>query len=101
MNVGKRIEETMKLKGISRHQLSKRTNLSEASISRYINGERQPKMISLISIAKALDVKVDDLIGENENGTEEIGKAVMVIARNAKTLTTNEKKTLMNALIGE
>lgn len=101
MNVGKRIEETMKLKGISRHQLSKRTNLSEASISRYINEEREPKMISLISIARALDVKVDDLIGENENGTEEIGKAVMVIARNAKTLTTNEKKTLMNALIGE
>ena len=101
MSIGEKIEEMMQLKGMSRRQLSEVTNLSEASISRYINGEREPKMISLAAIARALDVTVDDLLEVEKDETEQVGKAVMLIARNAKSLSTEEKKTLMNALIGE
>ena len=101
MTVGEKIEEAMRLRGMSRHRLSEITNLSEASISRYIRGEREPKMISLSAIARALDVTVDDLLETSKDETEQIGKAVMLIARNAKTLNTEDKKTLINALIGE
>ena len=101
MSIGEKIEEMMQLKGISRRQLSETTNLSEASISRYINGEREPKMISLAAIARALDVTVDDLLEVEKDETQQVGQAVMLIARNAKSLSTEEKKTLMNALIGE
>ena len=101
MRVGENIETMMELKGISRRELAQATNLSEASISRYINGEREPKMVSLSAIAKALSVSVDDLLGVEKNDSEDIGKAVMLIARNAKSLTKDDKKSLMNALIGE
>ncbi len=101
MTVGERIEEMMQLKGMSRRKLSEITNLSEASISRYINGEREPRSISLAAIARALDVTVDDLMGVEKDEGEQVEKAVMLIARNAKSLSKEEKKTLMNALIGE
>lgn len=101
MTVGEKIEEVMQLKGMSRRKLSEITNLSEASISRYINGEREPRSISLAAIARALNVTVDDLMGVKKDEREQVGKAVMLIARNAKSLSTEDKKTLMNALIGE
>jgi probable addiction module antidote protein len=42
--------------------LAKKTGLERKSIYKILNGEVDPKICTLVKIAKALDVKIDDLI---------------------------------------
>lgn len=51
--------------GISATELSERSGVSAASISRYLNGIRQPTIDSLVSIADALDKSSDYLLGRS------------------------------------
>lgn len=70
-------------RGVSQKWLSDRTGLSEASISRYLNGKSDPCTIeSLYSIATALNVSVDYLVGFS--------------SVSEKQELTNEEKLLIN-----
>ena len=50
-------------RGISQKWLAEAANTTEATISRYINGVHQPNVLLIMSIAKALNVSVDYLLG--------------------------------------
>lgn len=60
--IGKRIARECAEKGISQKQLATKTGLTEAGVSRYINGQRLPRVDILILIAEALNCSVQYLL---------------------------------------
>ena len=63
----RRIESTMQTQGIhTQRELSERSGISEVSMSRYMNGERVPKITSIIRIANALMVTPSYLVDFGE-----------------------------------
>lgn len=52
---------------ITGSSLSDRTGVSEAAISRYVNGQRHPSTDNLIAIADALYVTTDYLLGISDD----------------------------------
>ena len=48
--------------GISREELAKRTNLSMREMGKLMNGQVNPRISTVYSVAKALDVSIDELL---------------------------------------
>ena len=62
MLVGTKVKEIAKKKGISLNQLEKDTKIATGSISKW--DKISPSFEKVCNVAKALDVNVDELIGE-------------------------------------
>lgn len=56
---GERLRKIMNRRGISQDKLSEITGITQASISKYINGTRTPTFFTADKLAKALDCSVD------------------------------------------
>lgn len=91
-----RMKELISKKGISQKQLAKISGLTESTISHYVRGERIPRGVNLIKIAKALDTTTDYLLGNEENDDFDYVKSL--IARNSSRMTNDEKTTLVKLL---
>ncbi len=98
--LGKRIADLLRSKGMQQKELAERIGLTEATMSRYISGERDPKPEVLSSIATALHTTSDYLLGI-EADEFDFPRVQRMIARNASALSPQEKKELINALFGE
>lgn len=101
MSIGNAIQEILDMRGMTRKELAEKSGLTEAAISRYITGARNPKSISLSAIAKALDVTTDELLGNKPNSSDNLNEAIRLVARNAASISSAQKRFLINALIGE
>ena len=99
-DLGLRIAESLQKKGMTQKELSERIGVTEAVISRYISGDREPKPEMLANIATALHTTSDFLLGI-ENDEFNHSRIRRMIARNASNLTEQEKRELINALFGE
>ncbi len=101
MTIGNKMKELMKAQNISQKDLSIRLNTTEATISRYINNQREPNAETLANIATALNTSIDFLLGKS--ASEEIdcdfGKLKVFVARNATNLTQSEKLEIINILL--
>lgn len=62
MNIGKRIAEIRKEKGLSQEQLSEITDIHRVLIGKYETGKNEPSIQSLSRIADALGVTADELL---------------------------------------
>ena len=62
-----RIKELRKAKNITQLKMAMDLNMSQNTISRYENGEREPGLKELVQIADYFDVSVDYLLGRTEN----------------------------------
>lgn len=98
--LGERIQQTLDARNMTRKELSKRTGLTEAAISRYITNKREPKMITLSNIARALNVSLSELLDVPCDNPAELDGAVQLVARSAKEITPEQKKKLIEALVG-
>ena len=98
--VGSNIQMILKQRGMTRRELAERTGLTEVAIGRYINGEREPKAVTLSAIAMELGVSMDELMGIETNSNNELESAMRLVARNAGDLTPEEKTFLISALVG-
>ena len=58
----KRIKDLMKEKGINQKELAQRSNITECAMSRYLNGNREPRIEAIFRISRALNVSVDYLL---------------------------------------
>lgn len=67
--IPERIKAAMDSKGISQRELAKECKITEATMSRYLNGKRIPKATMLLIIANTLGVSVDYLLGNENNNT--------------------------------
>lgn len=98
--LGGKISELLKERGLTQKTLAQKIGVTEAVISRYISGEREPKPEVLANIATSLHTTSDYLLGieEDEYNHRQIKR---IIARNSAMMTEQEKKELINALFGE
>ncbi len=98
--LGGRITEMLEKRNMKQRDLAKRINITEAQLSRYISGDREPKPATLANMATALQTTSDYLLGI-EDGVFNHSKVRRMIARNAASMTDAEKRALMNAIFGE
>lgn len=100
IELGNRIAEILQKRGMPQKELAARIGVTEAVVSRYISGDRDPKPDMLANIATALHTTSDFLLGiENEEFSHP--RIRRMIARNASNMTEQEKRELINALFGE
>lgn len=64
--LGETIKKLMRARGLNQKELSIRTNIPEATMSRYVNSEREPRATALKNIASVLGVSVDTLLKDYE-----------------------------------
>ena len=62
-----RLRELRKARRITQVRLAMELNMSQNTVSRYENGEREPGIAELIKIADYFDVSVDYLLERTEN----------------------------------
>ena len=98
--LGDRITEMLEKRNMKQRDLAKRINITEAQLSRYISGDREPKPATLANMATALQTTSDYLL-RIEDGVFNHSKVRRMIARNAASMTDAEKRALMNAIFGE
>lgn len=98
--LGLRISNALKKQGMTQKELAERIGITEAVISRYISGDREPKPDTLANIATALHTTSDFLLGIE---CEEFDhpRIRRLIARNASSMTEQEKRELIDALFVE
>ena len=99
-DLGSRIAEMLSKRGITQKELASTIGVTEAVISRYVSGERDPKPETIANIATALRTTSDYLLGI-ENEEFDHTRIRRIIARNASQMTQQEKKDLIDALFGE
>ncbi len=99
-NLGLRIMDTLQKRGMTQKELASRIGVTEAVISRYISGDRDPKPEALANIATALSTTSDYLLGIEKEEFDH-PRIRRMIARNASKMTEKERKELIDALFGE
>lgn len=67
-SLGNRIVILLRKRGLTQKELAEKTKISEATLSRYIHGDRQPRANNIANIANVLQTTTDYLLGgENQN----------------------------------
>lgn len=80
-SIGSKISKLLEGKGITQRDLAKMVGVTEVTISRYINGIREPKGSILNDIAIALNVSSDYLLGRNVSSSKPVGVKIPVLGR--------------------
>ena len=62
MRIGDNIDRYLKRAGMTQRMLAAYADMTEVSISRYISGERTPRVLALYKISKALNCTMEDLM---------------------------------------
>lgn len=62
MSIGEHIKAARKNKGWTQKQLENKTGINEANIRKYESGRQNPKIETLIKIANALEINVNELL---------------------------------------
>ena len=62
-----RLKELRKSRGISQVKLAMDLNANQNTISRYENGQREPSINDLISIADYFNISIDYLLERTDN----------------------------------
>lgn len=97
-----KIKELMTTQNMTQKELSEKSGITEASISRYLNGERTPRIDIIINFARVFKVDVDFLISDDDGikkSEDSYIECKTVLARNAKDLTSDEKNELISIII--
>lgn len=92
----KRLKQLMKQNKITQRDLAKLSGVTEAAISRYLAGERQPKSETLANIATALHTTSNDLLGIEPPA--DVDQIFRLVARNASAIPGNVRLKLISLL---
>lgn len=98
--LGRRIYEGIKRSRMTQRELANRIFVAEASMSRYIRGERVPKPDVLADIARELGTSTDYLLGMEPGGYNHL-HILQIVADNARYMTTSQKRDIICALLDE
>ena len=109
--LGKRILKLLNDKNLTQKELAKIVGTTEVSIGRYINDKREPNATMLASIANALNVSTDYLLGrpnthktsqETKSKAEELEEdfpeGVSVLYRANQNLTPAQKEVMIRMI---
>lgn len=93
---GNKLAALLKERGMSQKELAEAASLTPASVSRYVNGEREPRALTVAALAEILGVKPSDIIGTTDE--QEMNTAIRLLVRNAGKLTEAQRAELIGAL---
>lgn len=100
--VGEKIKAILQAQKMAQAELCKLTSISESAMSKYLNGDLIPRTEVLISISKALNVSLNTLLGiKEDNGSAYSTCKKALLARSGKKLTDEQKKELVNLILGD
>lgn len=66
MNIGYKIKNLRLEKGFTQKELAKLSSVAEITIRKYESGQSNPKIETIKKIAKALNVRLEDILGLND-----------------------------------
>ena len=89
-----RLVKMMRQKDVTQRELAYMSGVTEAAMSRYMRGERQPRAEAVANMATALGVTSDYLLGREEDRSD-LDKAIRLVARNADVITDSVKRRLI------
>ena len=92
-----KLRQLMQAYNLSQRDLASMSGVDESTMSRYLNGTRQPKGETLANMATALYTTPNDLLGLKP--PEETNEIVTLIARNASSIPDDVKIKLIKILI--
>ena len=92
-NFPQRLTALLAERNMTQLELAARIGVTRAAMSRYVSGEREPRLVTLVRIAEELDVNVDELISPESNS---VGTALRIVARTK--LTEEQKSQFREAL---
>ena len=96
----KKIEKLMQKYDFSQKELAGTIGIDPASLSRIIAGEKKPSAEVVANLATALHVTSDYLLDIENDGEFNVSKEIRVLARNKEMLTPEDKKEIIELLIG-
>lgn len=97
---GEKLQSLLQSRRVTQKELATRIGTTEATICRYVSGDREPKADMLANIATALHTTSDYLLGI-EHDEYDFPRVKRLIARNASAMTDQERRALISALFGE
>ena len=98
-----RISGLLVKQDMTQKELASLAGITESAISHYIKGDRVPRGVNLIKVAKALGTTSDYLLGQDNKSSDEDDFRLVktIIARNAAQMTTKEKMEIIRILSNE
>ncbi|MCC8192470.1 MAG: helix-turn-helix domain-containing protein [Ruminococcus sp.] len=93
-----KVKQLMASQNMTQKQLSQKSGITEASVSRYLRGDRTARMDIIVNFAKALGCTTEYLI--DDYPVSSYSEIATVIARNGKELTAEEKNKLIALILG-
>jgi len=94
--IGTKLAALLGVRGMSQRELAEAAGLTPASVSRYVNGEREPRAPTIAALADVLGVSPSDIIGTPDE--QELDTAIRLVARNADRLSEAQRAVLIAAL---
>lgn len=97
-----KVKELMRVKNINQKELSQLSGITEASVSRYLTGDRTPRMDIIINFARALGVSVEYLLDDSSDQQKEqsaYDNIAIAIARDGNNLTAEEMNKLIELIL--
>ena len=95
---GCRVSELIKKNGLSQRKLAMMVGVTEPTISRYINGSREPTVTIIISIAQALNTSPDYLLGSIADADADYRLCRLLFARSADNWSPSQRTELTKYL---
>lgn len=96
-----RLSFLLKKCNMTQTELSNRIGVTKATMSRYLSEDRIPSGEIIANIATALHTTSDYLLGRETDDQFDFHRVERIIARNASKMTIQQKKELINALLGD
>lgn len=59
-----KLKTLLKRQEMAQRELAEKAGTTEVSVSRYLRGQRTPRLLTLAAIAQVLGVSIDDLLTE-------------------------------------
>ena len=59
-----KLKTLLKRQEMTQRELAEKAGTTEVSVSRYLRGQRTPRLLTLAAIAQVLGVSIDDLLTE-------------------------------------
>ena len=91
-----KLKKLMRERRMSQRDLAGMSGVTEAAMSRYLSGERQPRADTLANMATALHTTSNDLLGLEP--PTEVEQVFRLVARNAATIPEDVRMKLIRLL---
>lgn len=93
------LASTLKARNMSQRDLARCAGITEAAVSRYVKGLRQPRATTIRRIAMALDVSVASLLAMTGDVPEDtLAEAVATVCAQSAHLSTEQRTSILHAL---